>query len=57
MNKPISNDPGGGVISLTAPDDFELDEIEWDNYKDPIHLHSIPFKNTVKQILKELERE
>lgn len=55
MSKKISNDSGDGFIALAAPDNFELDEIEWDDNEYPMHFNAIPFENTTKKILKEFE--
>lgn len=55
MDDETYNNPGDGITSNSTPEHFQLDEIEWDETEYPVRSDSLPFKNTTKKILKELE--
>lgn len=40
----------------SIPGDFKLDEIQWDNHY-PAHPELIPFGNSAKKIIEELEQK
>lgn len=40
----------------SMPDNFELDEIQWNNHNSA-HPELIPFENRTKKIIEELEHE
>ena len=54
MSKIMSNSPGYGLEPHTAPGNFELDEIQWNETDHPIHPDLIPFESRTKQLKKEL---
>lgn len=57
MNEAICNNPGDGITSNLTPENFELDEIEWDATEHLVRSGSLPFKKTTKKILEELEHD
>lgn len=50
----IKQKMGVGIIPNRSPDNFELDEIKWDKPEYPTHSGFIPFENTTRKILEEL---
>ncbi|MBN2731001.1 MAG: hypothetical protein JXR26_01105 [Balneolaceae bacterium] len=57
MNEAICKNPGDGITSNLTPEDFELDEIEWNATEHPVRTDLLPFKNTIQKILEELEHD
>lgn len=55
MSDATYTNSGDGITPNSTPENFELDEIQWDEMENPVRPESLPFKNTIKKILKELE--
>lgn len=57
MSEATYNNSRDEIKSNSTPENFELDEIEWDETEYPVQSDTIPFKNTIKKILKELRQD